>query len=248
MVAVGEGGVGAEWQHEQSFCLSDSEWLWSGIDFQKVQPVGVIKSPAIVCLGCASESGVEEVAALARRYVQQAAASRSVLGATVTGLSLQRDKKVVYPFVSPIKNVSWWSFVFMTVYRLDRFILCTVHCKDGCNLFGRLLQLWLWTVIMLCFWVWLAGFCETKMNNSEYPFFFKSLTLIQNPRPTKWNSQFWLFFFPAACTHFSIFLAMLYPRIEFPNPLLCTNLSSSIPAQCQTLLTFLYLNWSNIIG
>jgi hypothetical protein len=53
-----------------------------------------------------SESGVEEVAALARRYAQAAATSRSVLGANATGLLLQRDKKFVYPFVLPIKNVS----------------------------------------------------------------------------------------------------------------------------------------------
>jgi hypothetical protein len=106
-VVVGEEGVRAERQNEQSFCLSDSEWLWLGIDFQKVQPVGIITSPAIVCLDCLPESGVEEVAALARRYAQAAAASRSVLGATATGLSLQRDKKLVYPSVSPTKNVSW---------------------------------------------------------------------------------------------------------------------------------------------
>ena len=64
------------------------------------------KSPAMVCLDCVTESGVKEVAALARGYAQAAAASRSVLGANATGLSLQRDKKVVYPFVLPIKNFS----------------------------------------------------------------------------------------------------------------------------------------------
>jgi hypothetical protein len=63
-------------------------------------------SPAIVCLDCVSESGVEEVAALARRYAQAAAAIRSGLGANATGLSLQRDKKFIYTFVLPIKNVS----------------------------------------------------------------------------------------------------------------------------------------------
>jgi hypothetical protein len=50
------------------------------------------------------ESSVEEVAELARRYaLAAAAANRSVLGDNATGLSLQRDKKVVYPFVLPIK-------------------------------------------------------------------------------------------------------------------------------------------------
>ena len=57
-----------------------------------------MQSPAIICLDCVSESGVEEVAAPARRYAQVAGDRLSVLGSTATGLSLQRNKKVVYPF------------------------------------------------------------------------------------------------------------------------------------------------------
>jgi hypothetical protein len=85
-------------QIQIAFDLESISKSFSQMDF--------IKSPAMVCLDCVSESAVEEVAALPRRYAQAAAASRSVLGANATGLSLQRDKKVVYRLVLRIKNVS----------------------------------------------------------------------------------------------------------------------------------------------